>query len=99
MMAFLVWHQGGWNVVMASDNGVLTAIGVIMLLCSAVPWVVPVIAGRESQLAERATKVSGMLVEMIVFLRASNNGKNTGTDGWSEYLFADGDTTDETEKK
>ena len=86
LMAAIVWHQGGWSAVAASDNGILTAIGVIMLLCSALPWVLPALADRELHMYQRAAKVSGTLVEMAVFLRATGSSE----DSWGEYVFADG---------
>ena len=96
MLAAGVWYEGGWGEFRRNDNGVLTIIGVLLLLCSTLPWVAPWLLQRDHGAVERAARVSGMLVEMAMYLRpaggadecAGGSGSGGGTTAvWGEYMF------------
>lgn len=95
MLAAGVWYEGGWDEFRRNDNGVLTIIGVLLLLCSTLPWVAPLLLKRDHRAAERAARVSEMLVEMAMYLRPAGGGEGAGGSGsgggttavWGEYMF------------
>ena len=86
MLAAGVWYEGGWSEFRRNDNGLLTSIGMLLLLCSLLPWLAPLLLKRDHGATERATRVSKMLVEMAMYLRQSSKAT------WGEYSFGDFDS-------
>ena len=58
----------------------------MLLLCSLLPWLAPLLLKRDHGATERATRVSKMLVEMAMYLRQSSKAT------WGEYSFGDFDS-------